>query len=226
MYSYPHFHFLDIGSSTLDAETNVLTVNGKDEPLSDDDSDAGSFDEIGYFGQLGCTARPYPADDSGGAQAIAMSGVGDRDGEIIGMRDTRVASVVGQLKPGDTALYSTGPQHAARLMLKEEKRQSVLMSKQANGKDIIVSLDGNSNKITITGMKQVLELSEDGITLANGGAYIMLKADGTVAINGSKVLIGNRGNTPAALAATGSSVPPIAAAGGAIVTAPADNVFV
>lgn len=179
---------VDIGSSELDANSSALTIQLKGPTLSEDETDAESLETAPVFGALGLVARPYPADDSGNVQAAFIRGAN----VVVGMRDTRSASVVGKLKPGDVCLHSTGPEHASRLFLKEEKKQVVLVSKDSNDKDMVVSLDGQGDKITITGFKCAFEMSRaEGIKIGNDKAFISIGVDGTIWVNGGKVILGS-----------------------------------
>lgn len=176
---------IDLGASKLDETNNVLTVQAG---VADDD-DFESYDDISLWGQLGITARPYPADDSGAAQGLVVK---ERDGLVISTRDTRTADVYGQLQEGDVAIHSTGPKHASRIFLKEDARSVILMSKDSNDKDILITVDGKNDKIQIAGFKCAFEMSPEGITVGasglTGSAMMMLKsADASVWLNGSAI---------------------------------------
>ena len=128
------------------ANDNAANPN---EPLGD----------LQVFQTLGVTSLPFPKDDSGFAEAVVLRNVGGRKGVYVGARDTRTAKVVGAMKPGDTVVHSTGPKQAAQLQLKEDKRQSVLLSKDKRGKHMAVTLDGENGKLQITARGAVWELS-------------------------------------------------------------------
>jgi hypothetical protein len=169
------------GGSELDKTTNCLMVHCTG-------ADGEDLSSLNVFGQLGITARPFPASDDGSsAEWITMPG----SNLAHAARDTRCADVVGLLDVGDTAVHSTGPGHAARLFLKETSRQAVLMSKDTDGDDCFITLNGSENKIqlTIAGMGQ--EMSPEGINIMSPGGYLQIKQDGHIVLNGSQVQLGN-----------------------------------
>lgn len=180
---------VDAGAAKLDESTGALLVQCKGAAVSPE-GDAPDYGDAPWFACLGVTAVPYPADENGGAQFIVSDDVPGVDGAVIGGRDTRSAKIVGNLKPGDTCVHSTGPQQAAQLQLKEEKRQAVLVSKDTRGQTIVVSIDGKNDQINITGFEHTLEISrEQGIVITDGGAGIQIK-NGVVSIWGTVVLGG------------------------------------
>ncbi len=91
-------------------------------PITDDSEDLEGFGECQVFQSLGISSLPYQKDENGFAECLVMRNVGGRDAVCLGARDTRSAKIVGNLKPGDTVVHSTGPSEAAQLQLKEEKR--------------------------------------------------------------------------------------------------------
>lgn len=187
----------DMGAASLDPQTNALLAQCKGAPLSEDDSDATDYGAAPLMCALGVTAVPYPRTPEGAAEGLVVTDVPGVDGVVIGARDTRTAGIVGNLKPGDTAVHSTGPQQAAQLLLKEEKRQAVLATKGTDGKQLLLLLDGNADKATLAAFGAVFEISkEQGIVMADatGKAGIQIK-DGVVSIFGTQVVLGGR--TPA-----------------------------
>lgn len=185
-----------LGASTLDPGTGALLTQCKGAPLSDDPADAEDFGEIPIACALGLVAMPFPANDTGAAQGI-VAPVPGLDGVVIAARDTRTAKVVGNMRPGDTVVHSTGPNQAAQLQLKETKRQAVLATKGSDGRQVIVMLDGANDKIQILGFGCMIQLNkEDGcmLTSETGAASIQLKGD-TISLTGTVVL---GGRTPVA----------------------------
>lgn len=194
---------VDVGSSDLDANSSALTIQLKGPKLSEDETDAESLETAPVFGALGLVSRPYPADDTGNAQAAFIRGAN----VIVGMRDTRSASVVGKLSPGDVCVHSTGPKHTSRIFLKEETRQTVLMADDSNGKNMILMLDGKTDQVVISAFKQVITMrKEQGITLSTGLASINIGVDGTISLHGNVVVAGKL-NAPQALVAVVTACP-------------------
>lgn len=202
---------VDLGFADQDPDTGELRVQGKAML-------GATYDQTTVMSQLGVTAMPYPATDDGTAQAFVISGIAGLDGVCVGANDTRTAKIVGNLKPGDTIVHSTGPQQAAQLQLKEEKRQCALVTKNDAKKDFGLFLDGNKNTGTLTVPKAgTIHITKDqGVVITDntGKASIQL-IDGKVIIMGTVVL---GGRIPTANVMVGLS--PIAGA------APAPGVFV
>jgi len=174
----------------------------------DSDEDIEPMGDGDVFQGLGLTSAPYPSDGNGKAEGIGLRGVGGRLLSWIGARDTRSAAIVGNLKPGDTVVHSTGPQQAAQIQLKEEKRQVAAVTKDASGKTMVVLLDGNSGKfqIVLNGMMIDMDPSNKSITLTNGAASILMQG-GTIALDGNVILGGKIGD-PVNKVAIAPGLPP------------------
>lgn len=189
---------VDLGASRLAEDTNVPLLQAKGPPISDD-GDAPDYGDVPVFSCLGVTALPYQATADGNAQGVVVK-VDGFDGVLIGARDTRTAGIVGNLKPGDTAVHSTGPSQAAQLLLKEEKRQAVLMTKDSKKKSAVLLLDGKNDKVQIAAFGCLFEISrENGICLVgeHGKASIQIVGD-TIVLRG-KILLGGAAPTGAVM---------------------------
>ena len=177
---------VDVGFAKLDPDTGELLVNA-DAMLGS------SYEETTVMSQLGVTAMPYPATPDGNSQMLVLTNISGANGVCVGGNDTRTAKIVGNLKPGDTVIHSTGPQQAAQLQLKEDKRQCALVTKNDRKKDFGVFLDGNKNTATVTCPQAgTIHMTKDqGITMVDntGKASIQL-VDGIVIILGQIVLGG------------------------------------
>lgn len=193
---------VDLGPGTLDPKTNALLVQAKGIPQGED-GDAPDYGPVAYMTGLGDFAVPWPADENGKAQGA----VEQLDGGIavlLGARDTRTAKTVGNAKPGDRIVASTGPEQAAQLQLKEAKRQAVLLTKDSAGNTVAFVLDGKNDKVQIAAFGAIFEISNDGISLAtSGGAKILMQGD-TIYLLG-KVVVG--GMTPTLPVLAGASGP-------------------
>ena len=178
---------LDIGSSKLDPDTNVLLVQAKATQMGDDDDDAPGYDDTAVYGQIGVSARPYHKTDEGNAQAVVDTSLPGTNGAVVAMRDAREASakVVEELGEGETALHSTGPGFDSRVFCKEQMVATMV------GDDCAVVLDRAEKKYSITCFGHIVEVSEaNGIALVADGAGIQIKG-GMVIITG-KVVLGGR----------------------------------
>lgn len=196
---------VDLGAATLDPKTKAPLFQCKGAPLSSN-GDAPDYGATPLLQCLGVTTMPYPADENGGAQGV-MVDVEGLDGVLVGARDTRTAAIVGNLKPGDCCVHSVGPEQAAQLQLKEEKRQAVLVSKDTQGKTMVIAMDGKNDKITIAGFGCAFEMSrENGIVLTDetGAAVLQLKG-GQAILCGNSTVLGGR--TPIATIVAGTGGP-------------------
>ncbi len=181
---------VDLAGSSLDEGTNSLLVQAKGSALSEDGSDATDYGDVPFMCSLGVTARPFPADENGTAQGIIADDLPGIDGVCIGGRDTRTTKVFGNLSPGDTALHSTGPEEAAQVLCKEKDRQVAAVSKDSAGKNMIILMDGKNDKITISGFGQLIEMTREGISIAERGGSGMLFQNGVAYVLGTVVLGG------------------------------------
>lgn len=154
-------------------------------PITDGSDDVEQYGEIEMISQLGVAACPAEADESGQAQGVVCENLGGTNAVCVGAIDRRNASVYGNLGPGDTAVFSTGPKGVSQCLLKAEKRQAILATLGTDDKQILVVLDGKNNTLQITAFGQMFELSkENGISLTDGGAGIRIH-------NGTLQLLGN-----------------------------------
>lgn len=183
---------IDIGFAELDSETKDLKIQGMANLGS-------SYDNTIVMSALGLTSMPYPADDSGNAQMAIAKDISGVDAVCLGATDTRVASIVGNLKSGDTVLHSTGPNQSAQIQLKEDKKQACIVTKNDNLKDFGLFIDGKKNSLTLTvpGGGMISIDSDNGVVLSSesGEASIQLKG-GNIVFNGNLMLNGYDSNVP------------------------------
>lgn len=189
-----NFVTVKIGYSELDPITHLPTIQALN-PI-EGDSDFENFGQTAYYGPIGLTSLPYQANDDGYCEGLVVRDVAGLNGALVGYRDDRSATIYGQLSPGDTCVHSTGPNKAAQLLLKEERKVAALITKDSNGKDIGISIDGTDNSITIFGFDCAIKLSSEGIFLATGANCLSLKSDGTFHANFGKGILGGDGITP------------------------------
>lgn len=185
-----------LGASKLDSDSGAPLVQAV-QPATDE-SDVESFGEVPLMQCLGVTSAPYPADGDGRyCEGVIASGIGGSDGVVIGARDTRTADIVGNLKPGDTIVHTTGPQQAAQLQLKEEKRQAVLVTKGTDGTQVLLVLDGKNDKVTLAAFGFVFNIDKTSASLVSpNGQNGLVVSDSGVHVMG-KVILGGRTPNPA-----------------------------
>ena len=184
------FDIIDLGASRIEDGSALWQGTAR---LSSDDEDREPLGEGEAFQSLGVTSMPYPEDENGKAEGLCVRDIAGRNTVYLGARDTRSASIVGRMKPGDTVVHSTGPQQAAQLQLKEEKRQAALVSKNSSGKTMVFLLDGEADKaqIILAGMAFEMNAKDKSVTLTNGKASILMQGR-TIALDGDVILGGTR----------------------------------
>ena len=173
-----------LGSSKLNPKTNSPQWQALND-ISSEPGDAENFGDIDIFQGLGISSMPWPSDDDSYAEAAVIRNCGNRDGICIGARDTRTSKCYGNIKAGDNVIHSTGPNQAAQVQCKEEKRQVVLYTKDSSGKGIIGVLDGKNDQIQFAGFGMIFEMSKkNGIKIHNGSASILLQGN-DIYLNGN-----------------------------------------
>ncbi len=179
-----------LDGAEVDAETGAPLV--KTSQPATGDSDVETYGNVPLMQCLGVSAFPYGADADGAVEGVIAVDVGGRDGVCVGGRDTRSAKIVGNLKPGDTVVHSTGPEQAAQLQLKESKRQAVLVSRGTDGKQIMISIDGNGDKLTIAAFGGVFEMTPDTISMySKNGKNGLIISDEIIHVRGTVQLGGD-----------------------------------
>jgi hypothetical protein len=219
MYEYD---IVKLESGALADGTNLAMVQAT-VPLGADEEVDGveQFGDIEVFSCLGVTSMPYPADDDGHAEGIVLRDCAGTDGVVIGARDERCTSVYGSLAPGDTCVHSTDADAAAQLQAKAT-RQVLLATKDSNGQNAILVIDGKNDKVQIAGFGGLIEMTKDSISLiCPGGKSSFLMKDDTIMLVG-KVILG--GVTPTMNLASGTIAQLAAVLPAGLLPAP--NVFV
>lgn len=183
----PEFDVCTMGAATLNAETNVLTVELSNESGLDGDNEP--LGTAPMMSCLGVTALPAGPSGTGHADAVVMRPCGPYVAGIIGGSDTRSADVIGQLKPGETAVHNTGGSAAkrSRAFFKEDCASIIV------GNDLVLMLDRKNSKITITGFGSIFEMSAaQGITMMTKGgkAAIHIMENGTIDIMAPTINLG------------------------------------
>jgi len=166
-----------LGASQQHASTKAIGWQCINPITGDDDFE--DFGVVDVMQGLGITAAPWPADDSGYAEALLLKGAANRNAIAVGARDTRSAKAIGNVRPGDTVLHSTGPEQAAQVQCKEAKRQVVNYTKDTDGQGMVFMLDGKNNKIQFLARGAMIEIDDVGdiSMIGAGGASIMIQGN-------------------------------------------------
>jgi len=190
--------------------------------VKNETDDVEPFGEIDVYQAGGVTSLPFGAGPGGHAEGLIARDVGGRDAVLLGWRDTRTAAIVGKMKPGDTVIHSTGPNQAAQLQLKEEKRQAALVSEDSAGKTMMIMLDGKGDRVQITARGSIIQIDGDGnIAIVSAGDLIL--SGKTVSIQG-QIILGGATPNPAMRIMTAPAPSPGGA--GALPMVPAPGIFV
>lgn len=154
-------------------------------PVGDETNDTLSFGECSVFQALGITSLPFPANGNGHAEGIAVRGVAGQRAVIVGARDTRSGKVVGKMDPGDTVVHSTDPDETAQVRVQGKKKSASVIVKDADGKHMMVLLDGKNKTAKVLARGACIEIDEGGdiSILGKGGGGILIQGN-KVAING------------------------------------------
>jgi hypothetical protein len=174
---------VDLGSSKLDERTNALLVQCKSAPVGNDENEAPDFGQVPIVG-VGCvTGRPWPKDERGVAQGVVAEDLPGCNGAVVAWRDTRVASVVAELGPGEGCLHSTGPDFDSRVFVKDQLAAMIV------GDDCAMVMDRKNKKFSITCFGLHFEMSEEnGLVFTDGNGTVQIK--GAVMATGQVVLGG------------------------------------
>jgi hypothetical protein len=153
--------------------------------VGNDNDDTDSYGECPVMQALGHTALPWPADGKGSAEGVAIAGLGSRKAIVIGAWDTRSAKVVGKMDPGDTVLHSTDPDQTAQVRVQGKKKSASIVVKGADGKHMMVLLDGKNGKLQVMAKGACIEIDDSGdiSLLGKGGGGILIQGN-EVSING------------------------------------------
>lgn len=146
--------------------------------VGEDDEDREGYGEADLIQTLGVASLPAAPTSDGYCEGILIENVAGRPGIIISARDTRCFSLFGKLSPGDTVLHSTGPNKAAQVLCKEEKKQVVLATLGPDGKQITCMVDGKNGQAQMQAFGFTLTINKDGIQLEAGSCGLTVGPNG------------------------------------------------
>lgn len=209
----------------INAQTSAPAAEAYDQ-VGDTDDDRETYGNADLIQSLGIASLPAAPTPDGYVEGILIENVGGRPGIIIAARDTRSFSIFGNLGPGDTVVHSVGPNRAAQLLLKEEKKQAVLATLGPDGKQITCMVDGKNGQAQMQAWGFTISITKDGIQLEAGDAGITvgpngiqlrgaIQTGGAAAVPGMSMAVA-AAPTWAALSALSGPITPIPNALGAI----------
>jgi hypothetical protein len=161
---------VNVGKSKLDSRNNVISVQVQTIP-TEDDQDVQDLGQVPVWLPAGMAVNPGP-NHQGLYDPILHA--------VVGFRSTATADVYGVMREGDVAFFSSGPNHRARIFLKEATDEITLMTKTGDGKDAYATLNGSEGKFQISIKGVGFEMSEDVFKLLVPGGFIELSADGNL----------------------------------------------
>lgn len=169
----------ELGAATLDPATKTLFVQCKGAPVGEE-GDAPDYGQAPIICALGHFAMPFPANENGSAEGLVARDIAGLDGAVVSIRDVRASDAVGKMKPGDVVISTTGDQHAACTHWKEAERQVAHISRDSQGRTMLVLLDGQNDKVQITALGAHIEIDPQGnISLTSaGGNGIIIDSEG------------------------------------------------
>jgi hypothetical protein len=186
---------VDLGASKLDPNTNAVLVQAKSVGVTEDRVDAPDYGDVQLSCALGLAAKPFPSDDTGGAQGIVANDIPGISGRVIAANDNRFASVYAELSPGDVALHGVGPEHQSQVRCQEKMVSIVTVD--ADDFNALIVVDGKNRKISISGFGHVFEMSkENGVSFAEEGGAGVFAKDGVLTLKGSSIAIGEGATSP------------------------------
>jgi hypothetical protein len=165
---------LENGFLGVSQEPTVSTY----ESVGEKEEDRTPYGDVPLIQCLGVASMPFPEDGDGYAEGVVLDDIGGYPGIVVAAWDRRTFSIFGNLEAGDTVLHSTGPAKAAQCLLKETKKQAVLMTRDKNDAIMCVMVDGKNGKLQLQAFGHVFEIVEDGINIEVGDCGIRLSKDG------------------------------------------------
>jgi hypothetical protein len=210
-----------LGSSFIDEQTGETRWQA-----SQSADDRRQIPDAVVFGSLGVSSQPYgPTNTDDFCEGILLTQIGGYMGYVIGARDARSTRAIGNLSPGDTCLHATGPKSHAKVLLKEKKSVAAVMTTDKRGKNMVISLEGEDERLTIAALGYAIQITRDGgiamssrngqhgITISDQGVHVRgnVVLGGSVPLPGMALMMGPQSGQPA---------------GGAVVLMPAMGVTV
>lgn len=187
----------DVVSSTAEGGEVRCTLGRVTEGLGVDSASP-------FWGLDGFVSLPNASTSDSAPQAIYLQDANRR--YVLGVRDNRFSSQVGELDPGDRAIVTDGE---ARVLVKQVRDAVVLYTvNQPIDKTMMVELSGADGTITLTNGKSFLVLKDDSITLGVGNAQLSLHADGTIQLDGGTFVCATAGGQLGTMAPMAPPMPP------------------
>ncbi len=153
--------------------------------IGDSRNGVGVDKETAFWGPDGFISMPSEPTEKGSAMCFYI-----QDGNtkrVLGIRDNRNNVKVGELKPGDRAIVSSG---AARLFLKNEDDQIVMYTETEGGDSMLMRLDGSKGVALLQVGGSYIEISDDAVRIgAAGGACMVTISAAGLAVDGAHVAL-------------------------------------
>lgn len=175
---------VDLGASRLDENSGVVIAEAKGAPIDEDD--APGYNSSPLMACPGVAHRPAPANEKGAAQGIAAQ-VAGLDGVIIAGHDPRAAKIYGEIKDGETAVFTTGDGYDARVLCKDQMVAVIV------GDDYVFQIDRKKKQIVLNTPGGDIRISEkSGVSITDGDGATIQLYKGVNALSGQCILGGRK----------------------------------
>ena len=185
----PEIEVCALGAATLDASTGETVWQASQSP-----DDRRQIPEATVIQSLGVSSQPYgPSDDKTEfCEGLLLTQAGGYMGVVFAARDARSTRAIGRLAPGDTCLHATGAKSHAKVLLKEDQAVAALITTDKRGKNMLISLEGEEERVTIAALGYAVQITrEGGITMSSrNGQHGITISDSGVHVRGAVVLGG------------------------------------
>lgn len=195
--------FLEIGAdifgSTKNEVNNMVSVQ-----LGDTINQRVIADNAEWWQQVGfCSMPAIGKAGESGCQALAIAGGSYYS--VFATRDTRAGAIYGELKPGETCLYASGPDASnlgtGRVFLKDDGTISTISmvcqkDNESSGVPVIIQASSEGKIILNAGENGAISMDENGIKAISNkdvqiGATENVAVIGqSIALNGANVSLG------------------------------------
>ena len=172
---------VDVLSSTLDKETNVITVQLGDVQKGVADSNSAEWWQHAGF----CSNPAPPTAGNSACQALVLKR-SDRD-IVFATSDKRASKIYAQLQPGETCVYAT--KGMARTFYKANGAVVLYTTSDNTESGKSISLYFGPDKVQLAHQYGSFTLDSNGWSISAGQAALFLLKSGTAKLTGKKAIL-------------------------------------
>jgi len=172
-----------VGNTTeLDPFSNAALVDCYDG--GDAEEDREPYGKLPMMSDLHSISIPFPPTKEGKAELLA-SGVAGRNGALVGGWDTRLASMAGELGPGDACSFAPHPNKSVRVLYKGEGRAWAVVVDDKQGNQALISLAGKEG-FTVLVHGHAMKVDKEGFAVcSSNGKNSISVTDSEIALTGN-----------------------------------------